>query len=127
MFDISDIQNPKELFSIDIGKGHTYSEITSNHKALFYSKDKNLIGFPVEYSDDNSSNYTYSSKFEIFKIDLEKGFEKYGSLKEKDEKIYYNKIKRAIYIEQTLYVLSTDKITTYNLETLEQEQQLELD
>lgn len=127
MFDISDIQNPKELFSIDIGKGHTYSEITSNHKALFYSKDKNLIGFPVEYSDDNASNYTYSSKFEIFKIDLEKGFEKYGSLKEKDEEIYYNKIKRAIYIEQTLYVLSTDKITTYNLETLEQEQQLELD
>lgn len=127
MFDISDVQNPKELFSIDIGKGNTYSEITSNHKALFYSKDKNLIGFPVEYSDNNSYKYTYTNKFEIFKIDLEKGFEKYGSLKEKDDDNYYNNIERAIYIEQTLYVLSTEQITTYNLETLEKEQELELD
>ena len=53
MFDVSDLENPKEIFSIDIGDEYAYSEITSNHKALFYNKSKNLIGFPITYRTEN--------------------------------------------------------------------------
>lgn len=49
MFDVSDVENPKEMFSIDIGKSYTSSELLYNHKVLFYKKSDNLIGFPVNY------------------------------------------------------------------------------
>ena len=40
MFDVSDVENPKEMFSVDIGENYTSSEITYNHKALFYHKNR---------------------------------------------------------------------------------------
>ena len=69
MFDVSDLENPKEMFSVDIGNKYAYSEITSNHKALFYNKAKNLIGFPVTITDYN----TTKEEFALYTIDLEKG------------------------------------------------------
>ena len=127
MFDVSDVTNPKEMFSIDIGSGYTYSEVMYNHKALFYSKDKNLIGFPIETSG-NSKKYYYNSSFRIYKIDLEKGFEEYGKIEANndDEKKYIDSMKRAIYISDILYVLSDENIVTYNLNTLEKQKELEL-
>lgn len=47
VFDVSDVANPKELSSMIIGDRGTYSELSNNHKALLYSKEKNIIGFPI--------------------------------------------------------------------------------
>ncbi len=127
MFDVSDVTNPKEMFSIDIGSGYTYSEIIHNHKALFYSKDKNLIGFPVENSENSKRAYSNNS-FRIYKIDLEKGFEEYGKIdtnNSKDQK-YFDSMRRALYISDILYVLSDENIVTYDLKTLEKQKELEL-
>ena len=122
MFDVSDLENPKEMFNVNIGDSYAYSEITSNHKALFYNKDKNLIGFPVtlrEYkaSDDRNA-------FIIYKIDLEKGFEKYGEITQKIN--YRTNIDRAIYIGNVLYTLADSKIVSYDLNTIEKIKELEL-
>lgn len=127
MFDVSDVTNPKEMFSIDIGSGYTTSEIIYNHKALFYSKDKNLIGFPVE-TYGNSKRNTYTNSFRIYKIDLEKGFEEYGKIDadNSENKKYFDSMRRAIYISDVLYVLSDENIVTYNLNTLEKQKALEL-
>lgn len=126
MFDVSDVTNPKEMFSINIGNGYTHSEIQYNHKALFYSKDKNLIGFPVE-TYENSKRNTYNNSFRIYKIDLEKGFKEYGKIDaENENKNYFDSMRRAIYIEDVLYVLSDENIVTYDLNTLEKQKELEL-
>ncbi len=115
MFDVSDVENPKEMFSIDIGDSYAYSEIMYNHKALFYKKSENLIGFPISYNGKN--------RLEIFKIDLENGFEKYAEfINDK----YSSSIERAIYIEDTLYTLHYNKIISYNLNTFEKIKELEL-
>ncbi len=115
MFDVSDVENPKEMFSIDIGTEYVHSEILYNHKSLFYKKSDNLIGFPVSYDSQN--------RLEIFKIDLENGFEKYAEiLNNKD----FNGIERAIYIEDTLYTLHYNGIISYNLITFEKLNELEL-
>ena len=115
MFDVSDVENPKEMFSIDIGTEYVHSEILYNHKSLFYKKSDNLIGFPVSYDSQN--------RLEIFKIDLENGFEKYAEiLNNKD----FNGIERAIYIEDTLYTLHYNGIISYNLNTFEKLNELEL-
>jgi len=123
MFDVSDLENPKEMFNIDIGEENVYSEITSNHKALFYNKEKNLIGFPVN-SRENYARYSTNS-LAIYKIDLEKGFEKYGSIEQKSD--YKTNIKRAIYIDDKLYTLSNNEIVLYDLNTVEKLKEIELD
>ncbi|MHB1483870.1 MAG: beta-propeller domain-containing protein [Saccharofermentanales bacterium] len=47
VFDVSDVANPKEISTMIIGDRGTYSELSTNHKALLYSKEKNVIGFPI--------------------------------------------------------------------------------
>jgi len=111
MFDVSDLENPKELFHVNIGDDYTYSEITNNHKALFYHKDKNLIGFPVTYRENNASRD--KNGFIIYKINLEKGFEKYGEILQNID--YRTNVDRVIYIGDVLYTLSNTKIVSYNL------------
>jgi len=111
MYDVSDLENPKELFHVDIGDNYAYSEITNNHKALFYNKDKNLIGFPVTYREYNVSKD--KNGFVIFKINLEKGFEKYGEIVRDTD--YREKVDRVIYIGDVLYTLSETKIVSYDL------------
>ena len=114
MFDVSDLDNPKELFSVDIGEEYASSSITNDHKALFYYKEKNLIGFPVLTYDK-----TRESGFEIYQIDLAgKQFKKYGELKKSGS--YWNNVRRIIYIGNNLYSLTGDDITKYDLETAEE-------
>jgi uncharacterized secreted protein with C-terminal beta-propeller domain len=47
LFDVADISNPKEISTFIVGDSGTYSELLNNHKALLYSKEKNIIGFPI--------------------------------------------------------------------------------
>ena len=122
MFDVSDLENPKEMYSVDIGNKYAYSEITTNHKALFYNKAKNLIGFPVTITDYNDTK----EEFTLYTIDLEKGFVEYGKI-EQTKKDWRTNIKRGIYIGDSFYILAETKITKYNLETLEKIDEIKLD
>ena len=117
MFDVSDLENPKEMFKISIGERKSSSEIISNHKALFYNKEKNLIGFPAI----NDSQ----EEFVLYNIDLEKGFTKYGKI-ENEQEDWINSIKRGIYIGEKLYILTTEKITEYNISDLQKINEIEL-
>ncbi|MHB1452417.1 MAG: beta-propeller domain-containing protein [Saccharofermentanales bacterium] len=47
VFDVSDIASPKEISTIAIGDRGTFSELSYNHKALLFSEEKNIIGFPI--------------------------------------------------------------------------------
>ncbi len=124
MFDVSDLENPKEIFSEDIGEGYAYSELEYNHKVLFYSKTKNLIGFPITIRESNYKNDR--NGFIIFKIDLENGkFEKHGEILQKID--YRTNIDRAIYIENTLYTLADTQIVSYDLNTLQEIKKLNLE
>lgn len=123
MFDVSDLENPQELFSVDIGNQYTYSEITSNHKALFYNKDKNLIGFPATLREYNYKNDR--DCLVLYKIDLQKGFEDYGKIEQEID--WRTNIDRAIYIDDTLYTLAEYKVTSYNLDNLEKIAELDLE
>lgn len=120
MFDVSDLENPKEMFSVDIGGDYAYSEITSNHKALFYHKDRSLIGFPVTFREYGASRNT--DNFVLYKIDLENGFQEYGHIQQKN--YYKTNIDRAIYIGNTLYTLADSQMVSYNLDTMEKLEEL---
>lgn len=123
MFNVSDLENPKEIFAVDIGTDYSSSEVTYNHKALFYKKSEDLIGFPINYNSYNYSNN--KNGFIIFKINLENNeFEKYGEILH--EMNYRSDVRRVIYIEDVLYTLGYSKIVSYDLNTFEKLNEVEI-
>jgi len=64
LFDVTDMKHPKEMFKEVIGDRGTDSELLTNHKALLFNKEKNLLAFPIivkQYDEDTCSKSTYST------------------------------------------------------------------
>lgn len=115
MFDISDFNNPQELFKISIGDSkYTYSELLYNHKALLFSKEKNIIAFPLYSSSGRKTN----SRAAIYNIDLEKGFSLKGEISNVTNK-YEENVKRIVFANDTFYTFSDSLVKVANMDTLE--------
>ena len=115
MFDISDFNNPQELFKVAIGDSkYTYSELLYDHKALLFSKEKNIIAFPL-YS---SSGMKTNSRAAIYNIDLKKGFSLKGKIANITDK-YEENVKRIVFVNGTYYTLSDSLVKVANMDTLE--------
>ena len=115
MFDISDFNNPQELFKISIGDSkYTYSELLYNHKALLFSKEKNIIAFPLYSSSGRKTN----SRAAIYNIDLDKGFSLKGEISNVTDK-YEENVKRIVFVNDTFYTFSDYLVKVANMDTLE--------
>ena len=124
LFDVSDYSNPKELFSTVIGDRGTYSELLSNHKALLFSKEKDIIAFPIHVFENSgiySSKYTFKGAL-VYGLDLEKGFNLRGQITHSSgvEQSYNSlrDVERIIYIGDTLFTLSKELIKATDLNTM---------
>lgn len=136
IFDVSDVKNPREKCHETIGDRGTYSPVLNDHKALLFSKEKNLLAFPVTVyklqqgqnvvNNSDGGGYVYpeygSFDFQgayIYNIDLNKGFTLKGRIthltQEEQLKTGMNgyegdkEIKRILFIKNMLYTTS-DKI-----------------
>ncbi|MDP4182190.1 MAG: beta-propeller domain-containing protein [Bacillota bacterium] len=139
LFDVTDVTKPVQMFSQIIGDRGTDSELLSNHKALLFSKEKNLLAFPVnELKIDNkdTSNLgkiteygkAYFQGAYVYNIDLEKGFTLKGKithmtkedvLKSGEYQFDYDKsVKRVLYIGDTIYTLSNNMIKANSLKDM---------
>ena len=56
LFDIADFNNPQELSTILLGGRGSYAAVLDNHKALLFSKEKNLIAFPASLTKTITNN-----------------------------------------------------------------------
>ena len=121
MFDISDLSNPKEMFSTKIGNRYTSSELTYNHKSLLYMKNDNIIAFPVNYYNSGTTRSTIP----IYKIDLEKGFVLQGEILHVSNE-YEEHIERIVYVGNAYYTLSKRIVKAVDMETLEQIKEIEI-
>ena len=121
MFDISDLNNPKELFKTTIGNQYTNSEFIYNHKALLYIKEKNIIAFPISTYEKNGS----SSRASIYEIDLEKGFLLRGEIEHKYND-YKSRVERIVYVNDSYYTLSKSMIKVTNMEILQVVKEIEI-
>jgi inhibitor of cysteine peptidase len=136
LFDITDVNNPKEKFVEIIGDSGTHSELLYNHKALLFSKEKNIIGFPIDmYENKAEGRMMYPElSFQgayVFGLDLEDGFQlksrisHYDRGKATDKDWDYQKhISRLMYINETLYTISNFKIEAHDLNSFEKIGQL---
>jgi uncharacterized secreted protein with C-terminal beta-propeller domain len=150
LFDISDLRNPKEISSIHIGDSRASSAILTNHKALLFSKEKNLIAIPVnnyqedfiieENSDNNEdiiSAYNrylqpyISEGYFVYNISLDNGFTLKGTITHEkiasDYGAYYgNKMLRGLYIEDDLFTVSEGTLKVNALSDLKEITDLKL-
>jgi len=131
LFDVTDPTNPIEMWKEEIGDRGTESELLNNHKALLFSKDKNLLAFPISVATVNSKNHiaweygdtTFVGAY-VYELTLDKGFvlkAKLTDLTEDDWKkagyYYYGdkNIDRLIYIDDVLYTVSDLQYSAYSL------------
>ncbi|WNS73533.1 beta-propeller domain-containing protein [Bacillus sp. DTU_2020_1000418_1_SI_GHA_SEK_038] len=134
LFDVSDMSNPKVKFTEIIGGRGTYSPLNHDHKALLFHKKKNIFAFPITVYQ-NKQNSAYESTFEfqgafVYNIDLKTGFHLQTKLTHQDPQAPYeeweNQINRIIYIGNSLYALSSTKISSYDLNSYKQQGELSL-
>lgn len=118
LFDVSDVSNPKELYSVKIGDSGTYSELLRNHKALLFSKEKNIIAFPITVREkQNNSKYYDKTTFEgaiVYGLSLENGFQERARISHNEEL----SVERILYIGDNIYTLSQDLIKITDMNTM---------
>ncbi|MDF2673229.1 MAG: secreted protein [Clostridiales bacterium] len=138
IFDVTDVNNPIEEFKTTIGGRGTDSELLNNHRALLFSKEKNLLAFPVTVMEANNNSslnkmpdygrFTFQGAY-IYNIDLEKGMTLKGKVSHITEEDYLksgdnwyygsNKnVQRILYIGDVLYTISNNKLMAHDIKNI---------
>ena len=151
-FDVSDVENPKEMHKIVIGDRGTDSYALYDHKAFLYDKQRSLLVIPVLLAEiDDEDKFTRDEwgsspiygdyKFQgayVYDLTLENGFNLEGRVTHLDDNetflksgyYYYDdgsSVKRALYIGDYLYTISDKKILVNSLDGLELVKEVELE
>ncbi|WAM36259.1 beta-propeller domain-containing protein [Caldicellulosiruptor acetigenus] len=117
MFNVEDVENPKELFKVIIGDRGTNSELLNNHKALLFDKNKNIFAFPVVIYEKDGNIFRGAC---VYSIDMKKGFILKGKITHNiSEKGCYD-INRILYINNTLYTISDKMIKANRIDNLDE-------
>ncbi len=144
IFDVSDVENPKELHKVVIGDRGTDSYALHDHKAFLFDREKNLLVIPVllaeikgEKTHDNQyGDFVFQGAY-VYDLTLDDGFELKGRISHYDNDEAFKKsgyyfsgdysIKRSLYIEDVLYTLSDKRLQLNDLDDLERLKILEFD
>lgn len=147
LFDVSDFQNPQEMYKVGIGDRGTDSYVLHDHKALLFDSKRNLLVIPVllaelselekqeKTSGSQYGNYTYQGVY-VYELSPENGFELKGRITHKEnfnqEMGYYyygdeTAVKRSLYIGDFLYTVSEAKMMIHDLTDLQKVNEIDLD
>jgi uncharacterized secreted protein with C-terminal beta-propeller domain len=147
LFDVSDVSRPSELDKTEIGDRGTDSPALSDHKALLFSKDKQLLVLPILLAEIDEAQYpngipasTYGNFVwqgaYVLDVSLERGIIIKGTITHMGDNSdllrsgYYFEssysVKRAVYIENVLYTISDKLIKLNDLDTLSELHQIDL-
>jgi uncharacterized secreted protein with C-terminal beta-propeller domain len=137
IFDVTDVTKPIEEFKTTIGDRGTDSDLLHNHKALLFSREKNLLAFPVtvtavQKQPDGTTvpeygKFTFQGAY-IYNIDLVNGFKLKGTISHISDEEYLksgdywygsNKnIQRIMYMDNVLYTISNNKLMAHDMNSL---------
>jgi uncharacterized secreted protein with C-terminal beta-propeller domain len=143
IFDVSDVENPKEMYKVVIGDRGTESEAFNDHKAFLHDKEKQLLVIPVslaeipeatkqnktpeqESQSPTYGEHTFQGAF-VFNVSLDKGFVEKGrithvSSEEEQKSGYYyssdSQIRRSLFMDNVLYTFSNKMLKANNLSNL---------
>lgn len=130
MFDVSDVENPKQIDSYEIGKPGSDSEALRDHKAFLFDRKKNLLVIPIREIGERKQTYerygyVYRQKVwqgaYVFGVTTD-GFKLKGKISHlddyEDEMYYWNSpsaVRRSLYMDDVLYTVSAKKIMMNSL------------
>lgn len=141
LFDVSDVNNPKEKFKETIGDRGTDSELLRDHKALLFSKEKELMAFPVTVMEVKNGEKVTSGNMPaygsfsfqgayIYKIDLKEGFKLKARISHisgeeysKSGEQWYDSnknVERIIYIGDDIYTISKGMIKANGIKDMKE-------
>ncbi len=143
MFDVADINEPKELFTETIGGRGTYSDALYNDKAFLFSKEKNILALPITVYEtkDKTANILDYGQFAFqgayfYNIDMAKGFLKKGTVSHLTKEDYLKAgnfegdgnryINRILYIGDNFITLSNDVVQANAMGDLKETGRVEL-
>jgi inhibitor of cysteine peptidase len=139
LFDVSDVEHPKEVAKYEIGDRGTDSYALRDHKAFLFSKSKNLLVIPItlakidplKYPNGVTANAYGDFVFQgayVFSITPESGFVLKGTVSHsnpdnfaKSGYYYYgnDNVQRSLYMDNYLYTVSDMYVKANNLQTLD--------
>jgi len=135
LFDVTDVNNPKQLDFIEIGERGTDSEALREHKAFLFDKEKNLLVIPIREVVETDSakpwrQRTWQGAY-VFSLTPEKGFTQRGKISHASvwDETYWgspNAVRRSLYMDDVLYTISQSKIKMNDLVDLDTIKELEL-
>ncbi|SET14528.1 Secreted protein containing C-terminal beta-propeller domain [Oceanobacillus limi] len=131
VFDVSDLTNPVEKYSEVIGQGGSHTELNHNHKALFSHPSRNLYGLPAmlfETKTVQKDDMTYEEQDFLFQgallyhITAEDGIQLKDTITHQDENRqnhpnWEGEIKRIVSVNDTIYTLSFDQMSAYDIDS----------
>jgi uncharacterized secreted protein with C-terminal beta-propeller domain len=127
LFDVSDVEHPKQIDKVEIGDSGTDSAALSDHRAFLFDKNKNLLVIPArvvktidvpEKFSGGQQRIWYGAY--VFGVTPERGFDLRGTVEHSTSGGYawygspYD-VKRSLYIGDTLYTLSQKQILANSL------------
>ncbi len=135
VFDVSDVTNPVEKYKLEIGDTGTDSELLRDHKALLFSKERNLIAFPITImtktagSEDNpwqGGRFSFQGAL-VYGLNLDTGFTRKAAISHlsaedfmKAGDYWYDSDKnvdRILYVGDTLLTTSNTKVMRHTQQT----------
>ncbi len=126
LFDVSDVNNPKEQAKLIIGNRGTYSEVFSDHKAFLLDTDRDLVIFPVSETKDANWQHVWQGVY-VLRVKPDIGFVVLSRITHgtydpsKPYDTYSTQVRRALYINDILYTLSPSKIKMNSLKDFKDE------
>jgi uncharacterized secreted protein with C-terminal beta-propeller domain len=133
IFDVSDVENPIEMSKFIIGDRGTDSEALTNHKAILFDKEKELLVFSVTIVENKTGSTDYYGMEQSFQgaivlnVSLTDGLSERGKITHvsADEELkrgyYYDStsiIRRSLFMDDVLYTMSDKMLKTNNLTDL---------
>lgn len=141
LFDVSDVNNPKQLDTYEIGQPGTDSEALQDHKAFLFDKNKDLLVIPIREvlgKEQYDSRYGYYMQriwqgAYVFSVTPESGFKLKGKVSHFDdfeEQYYYwgspGAVRRSLFMDDVLYTLSAKKIVMNDLKNMSEINSIDL-
>lgn len=145
LFDVRDVNNPIEKFSVKIGDRGTDSELLRDHKALLFSREKNLLVFPITVMECKNKSVSIPPEYGtfafqgayIYSLDKDNGFKLKGTITHLEDEDYdksgmywydnAKSVQRIIYIGDTLYTISQERIKANNIYNMKEIGSIKID
>ncbi len=146
LFDVSDVEKPKEISKFEIGDRGTDSEALRDHKAFLFDREKNLLVIPIllaEIDEEKypagvepyqSGEYTFQGAY-VFRVSSDRGFEYRGRISHVEDDSFRKSgyywgsdysVRRSLYIEDVLYTISNRMVKLNDLKSLEELNEVDL-